>query len=197
VKLSLARRHDTLMVALALTVIAVDQLTKHWIVQYFRIPGERSPIELVGPFLTLDYIQNRGVAFSLLEGQSVLFFFIAIAIVVISWLYWRVRDTGTLALKLTFGLVLGGAAGNLIDRIRNANQVVDFIHFQIPNVFNFAVFNVADSAISLGVIALAYLLWRGTPAEGGAPATPSAPTRRAPSANAATPRVRNPRARAR
>jgi signal peptidase II len=197
VKLSLARRHDALMVALAFTVIAVDQLTKRWIVQYFRIPGERAPIQLVGPFLTLDYIQNRGVAFSLLEGQSVLFFFIAIAIVVIGWLYWRVRDTGTLALKLTFGLVLGGAAGNLIDRIRNANQVVDFIHFQIPNVFNFAVFNVADSAISLGVIALAYLLWRGTPAERGAPTTTDAPARRAPSANAATPRVRNPRARAR
>ncbi|HEV2237803.1 MAG TPA: signal peptidase II [Ktedonobacterales bacterium] len=196
-KLSRARRHDALMVALALTVIAVDQLTKHWIVQYFRIPGERAPIQLVGPILTLDYIQNRGVAFSLLEGQSVLFFFIAIAIVVIGSLYWRVRDTGTLALKLTFGLVLGGAAGNLIDRIRNASQVVDFIHFQIPNVFNFAVFNVADSAISLGVIALAYLLWRGSPAERDAAATPSAPARRAPDAKAATPRVRNPRARAR
>jgi signal peptidase II len=197
VKLSLARRHDALMVALALTVIAVDQLTKHWIVQYFRVPGVRSPIQLVGPFLTLDYIQNRGVAFSLLEGQSVLFFFIAVAIVVIGWLYWRVRDTGTLALKLTFGLVLGGAAGNLIDRVRNANQVVDFIHFQIPNIFNFAVFNVADSAISLGVIALAYLLWRGTPAERGAAAAPSAAPRRMPDANAATPRVRNPRARVR
>jgi signal peptidase II len=185
------------MMALALTVIAVDQLTKHWIVQYFRVPGERAPIQLVGPFLTLDYIQNRGVAFSLLEGQSVLFFFIFIAIGVISWLYWRVRDTGSLLLKLTFGLVLGGAAGNLIDRIRNANQVVDFIHFQIPNVFNFAVFNMADSAISLGVIALAYLLWRGIPAEGAAPASPAAPARRTPSANATTPRVRNPRARVR
>jgi signal peptidase II len=197
VKLSLARRHDALLVALALIVIAVDQMTKHWIVQYFQVPGERAPIQLVGPFLTLDYIQNRGVAFSLLEGQSVLFVFIFIAIGVIGWLYWHVRDTGGLALKLTFGLVLGGAAGNLIDRVRNANQVVDFIHFQIPNVFNFAVFNVADSAISLGVIALAYLLWRGTPAEGGAPATPSAPARRASSANTSTPRVRNPRARAR
>jgi signal peptidase II len=197
VKLSPARRHDALLVAVALLVIAVDQLTKHWIVQYFGVPGERSPIQLVGPFLTLDYIQNRGVAFSLLEGQSVLFLFIFIAIGVIGWLYWRVRDTGSLALKLTFGLVLGGAAGNLIDRVRNGNQVVDFIHFQIPNIFNFAVFNVADSAISLGVIALAYLLWRGTPAEGAAPAAKSAPAQRAPSANASTPRVRNPRARAR
>jgi signal peptidase II len=185
------------MVALALTVIAVDQLTKHWIVQYFRVPGERAPIQLVGPFLTLDYIQNRGVAFSLLEGQSVLFFLIFIAIGVIGWLYWRVRDTGSVALKLTFGLVLGGAAGNLIDRVRNANQVVDFIHFQIPNVFNFAVFNVADSAISLGVIGLAYLLWRAAPAESVAPTDPAAPARRAPSASATTPRVRNPRARAR
>jgi signal peptidase II len=185
------------MVALALTVIAVDQLTKHWIVQYFRVPGARAPIQLVGPFLTLDYIQNRGVAFSLLEGQSVLFFLIFIAVGVIGWLYWRVRDTGSLVLKMTFGLVLGGAAGNLIDRVRNANQVVDFIHFQIPNVFNFAVFNVADSAISLGVIALAYLLWRTAPAEGAAPADPAVPARRAPGASATAPRVRNPRARAR
>src|SRR5690349_15229894 len=114
------------MVALALTVIALDQLTKHWVVQYFRVPGERAPIQLVGPYLTLDYIQNRGVAFSLLEGQSLLYLLIFIAIGVIGWLYWRVRDTGSLTLKLTFGLVLGGAAGNLIDRVRNGNQVVDF-----------------------------------------------------------------------
>ena len=90
----------------------------------------------------------------------VMFFFIALAIGVIGYLYWRSRETGTLLLKITFGLVLGGAIGNLIDRFSHA-YVVDFIHFQIPNIgFDFAVFNVADSAISVGVVLLAYLVWR-------------------------------------
>jgi signal peptidase II len=168
VKLSLARRNDAIMAGLALTVIVVDQLTKLWIVHYFGVPEGRAPISLVGPILTLDYIQNTGVAFSLLEGQSVLFFFITIAVVVIGTLYWRLRETGSLALKATFGLILGGAVGNLIDRFRHA-YVVDFVHFQIPGHFNFAVFNFADSAITLGVIALALLFWRGTPVTGAGP----------------------------
>ncbi|HEV8192529.1 MAG TPA: signal peptidase II [Ktedonobacterales bacterium] len=170
--MSTARAKDAAMVAFGLLVIIVDQLTKHWVQTYFAAhPG--TAISLLGDVLTLDYTQNTGVAFSLLSGQAIMFFLIALAICVIGALYWRTRETGTLLLKVSFGLVLGGAIGNLIDRIAH-QYVVDFIHFQIRSVFDFAVFNVADSAITVGVILLAALLWLGGAETRGD--TPSAPT---------------------
>jgi signal peptidase II len=158
--MSIARAKDATMVAIGLLVIVVDQLTKRWVQEYFAAhPGTTVPI--LGDVLKLDYTQNTGVAFSLLSGQAVMFLLIAAAICVIGALYWRTRETGTLLLKVSFGLVLGGAIGNLIDRFAH-QYVVDFIHFQIPAVhFDFAVFNVADSAISVGVVLLAALLWLG------------------------------------
>ena len=158
--MSLARQRDLAMVGLGLLIIILDQLTKHWVVSFFSSKPQGYVVPILGDILSLVYVKNTGVAFSLLEGQMVMFFFIALAIGVIGYLYWRSRETGTLLLKITFGLVLGGAIGNLIDRFSHA-YVVDFIHFQIPNIgFDFAVFNVADSAISVGVVLLAYLVWR-------------------------------------
>jgi len=157
--MSPARRNDLVMVAAGVFVVLVDQLSKHWITSYFTSGAPKGPISLLGPYLQLIYDQNTGVAFSLLEGQTVLFLFIALAITVVGYLYWRLRDTGSLLLKLTFGLILGGALGNLIDRFSH-QYVVDFIHFQIPGHFDFAIFNLADSAICIGVVLLAVLLWR-------------------------------------
>ena len=155
-----ARKRDLALVGVGLLVIILDQLTKHWVVSFFSSKPQGYVVPILGDILSLVYVKNTGVAFSLLEGQMVMFFFIALAIGVIGYLYWRSRETGSLALKLIFGLVLGGAVGNLIDRFSHS-YVVDFIHFQIPNIgFDFAVFNVADSAISVGVVLLAYLVWR-------------------------------------
>jgi signal peptidase II len=156
-----ARKRDLIMILAGLFVIVLDQLTKSWVVQFFVVPNSRDPIPLLGPFLELAYVQNSGVAFSLLTSDSIKFLFIALAIAVIGYLYWRNRENGSLLLKFSFGLVVGGAIGNLIDRFR-LNYVIDFIHFQIPNLhFDFAVFNVADSAISVGVV----LLWQGSAGE--------------------------------
>ena len=197
--ISPARRNDLVMIIVGLAVILVDQLTKLWIVAYFGTPDGRPPIPIVNPFLEVIYLQNTGVAFSLFEGQAVLFVFITIAVLVIAGLYWRMRDSAGLLIKLTFGLILGGAVGNLLDRFAHA-YVVDFIHFQIPHVLNFAVFNIADSAISVGVVALAVLLWHGVPQhdEEGAKLTPPPGSDTEPNAavepvpSAQQPRVRNP-----
>lgn len=172
--MSTARAKDLAMVAFGLLVILVDQLTKHWVQTYFAAhPG--TVVSVVGDLLTLEYTQNPGVAFSLLTDQGIKFLLIALAIGVIVVLYWRTRETGTLLLKVSFGLVLGGAIGNLIDRISH-QYVVDFIHFQIPALhFDFAVFNIADSAISVGVVMLAALLWLGGAEERTSDAPP-APT---------------------
>jgi signal peptidase II len=157
----LARRNDLLLVLTAITVIVCDQLTKHWIVSYFTAQPTPAPIPVLGNVLDIEYVRNTGVAFSLLSGQTVLFLLIAFAIAVIGILYWRMRDAASLPLKLAFGLILGGAIGNnLIDRLTRG-YVVDFIHFHLDAIgFNFAVFNVADSGITVGVILLALLLWQ-------------------------------------
>lgn len=154
-----ARQRDLAMVGLGLLIIILDQLTKHWIVSYLSTKPQGYAVPILGSVVTLEYVKNTGVAFSMLQGQVVMFFFIALAIGVVSYLYWRSRETGSLLLKLSFGLVLGGAIGNLIDRFSHT-FVVDFIHFQIPRVFDFAVFNIADSAITIGVALLALMIWR-------------------------------------
>lgn len=155
--MSSARRNDLAMVLLGVVLIIVDQLTKSWVLAYFS--SGRAPIPLLGNYLQLEYLPNTGVAFSLLDGRSVMFALIAVAIAVILYLYWHARESGSLLLKLSFGIVLGGAIGNLIDRFAHG-FVVDFIHFQIPGVFDFAIFNVADCGITVGVILLALLMWR-------------------------------------
>lgn len=166
--MSSARRNDLLMAGVAILVIVLDQLTKRWVTQYFTTGAPKQPIQIVGPYLQIQYLENTGVAFSLLEGSAVLFLFIAIAVGVIATLYWRMRDSASPLLKLTFGLILGGAVGNLIDRFSH-QYVVDFIHFQVPRVFDFPIFNAADSAITVGVVLLAFLLWRSEAAPHPAP----------------------------
>jgi signal peptidase II len=167
-------------------------LTKSWVVQYFVVPNGRDSIPLLGPFLELAYVQNSGVAFSLLSSDSIKFLFIALAIAVIGYLYWRSRENGSLLLKFSFGLVVGGAIGNLIDRFR-LGYVVDFIHFHIPGVFEFAVFNIADSAISVGVVLLAFLLWQGSAggaSEKASVASPAVATDPPATSQPSVPRVR-------
>jgi signal peptidase II len=157
--MSASRYHDLVALMLGLAVLVADQLTKLWIVQYFGVEGLRPPIPILGDVLTLYYVQNTGVAFSLFEGQNVRFLLIALAFGLICFLYWHYRNSATLWLRLGFALVLGGAIGNLLDRFARS-FVVDFVHFQIPGVFDFAVFNVADSAITIGVIVIALCLYR-------------------------------------
>ncbi len=154
-----SRKRDIFALVIGLAVVLVDQLTKAWIVQYFRYEGGQAPIPILGQVLTLFYVQNTGVAFSLFAGQNIKFALIFIALVVVGYLYWRFRESPSLWLRLGFALVLGGAVGNLIDRFTRG-YVVDFIHFQIPGIFNFAVFNVADSAITIGVFLIAIVLYQ-------------------------------------
>lgn len=169
------------MVAMGIFVVIVDQLTKQWILGYFTQGAPKAAIPILGEYLEIQFIGNSGVAFSLFEGQNFKFLLIALAIAAICYLYWRTRETGSLLLKVSFGLVLGGALGNLIDRFVRG-YVVDFIHFQIPQIgFNFAVFNMADSAISIGVVLLAFLLWRdgaqeAAASDGGAQSATAQPT---------------------
>ncbi len=150
-----ARIYDVLALLVVILVIALDQWTKALVVANLSPPETRSPIPIIGDYLTIYYIQNSGAAFSLLANNIVLAVLIGVAICVIAYLYARIFNTGPLAFKLIFGLIIGGAAGNLIDRAIRGGYVVDFIFFRIPQIgYHFAIFNIADASISIGVVLL-------------------------------------------
>jgi signal peptidase II len=160
-----ARLYDLLALLVMVAVIALDQWTKALVVSYLSPPDTGRAVPLIDDYLSLYYTRNSGAAFGLFANSLVLVALIAIAVVVVVTLYVRGLNSGPLSYKLIFGLIIGGAVGNLIDRARHNGYVVDFILFRIPPIgFRFAVFNLADAAISVGVILLLILmLWEARP----------------------------------
>ena len=151
---SRARVYDALALLVTIIVIALDQWTKFLVVTYLGPPESRS-VSLVSQYLLLYYIQNSGAAFSMLRNTGVLIILIIVAMMVVGYIYFRILNSGPLYYKVIFGLIIGGALGNLIDRIHNGGYVVDFIAFRIPQInFYFAIFNVADACITIGVVLL-------------------------------------------
>jgi len=158
-----ARVYDALAFLTAIIVLILDQWTKAWVVINLSPSFIGPRFSLIGNYLTLYYIRNNGAAFSLFANSTVLVLLIAVAIGVIAYLYLRNINTGSLWYKLIFGLIIGGALSNLIDRVRHGGYVVDFISFNIPQFnFHFAIFNLADAAISVGVVLLFVTLLFGS-----------------------------------
>jgi len=147
-------RRVVLLAVIALSVVALDLLTKIIAVALLT-PGE-SP-RILGGLVYFSLIRNPGAAFSMATGMTWLLALVAIAVVVvIIRMAPRLRST---AWAVSLGLVLGGACGNLIDRIFRSpgflqGHVVDFVSVFGPNAQYFPVFNVADSAITIGGISL-------------------------------------------
>lgn len=150
-----ARIYDAFALLTAIIVISLDQWTKSLVATRLGPPDFGPQIPLIGPYLTLYYIRNQGAAFSMFNSNGpVLIALIAVAVAVIVYLYLRMLNTGSLLYKLIFGLIIGGATGNLLDRFTHGS-VVDFVWFRIPQIgFSFAIFNLADAAISIGVVLL-------------------------------------------
>jgi len=147
-------RRVVLLAVIALSVIALDLITKIIAVALLT-PGE-SP-RILGGLVYFSLIRNPGAAFSMATGMTWLLALVAIGVVVvIIRMAPRLRST---AWAISLGLVLGGACGNLIDRIFRSpgflqGHVVDFVSVFGPNAQYFPVFNVADSAITIGGISL-------------------------------------------
>ena len=139
--------------ALSALVIVLDQASKAWITSAFKL-NESLPVTA---FFDLVWVYNVGAAFSFLAGASgwQRWFFIVLAIAVSAWIIIMLRQHATdRLLASALSLVLGGALGNVIDRVTQG-AVVDFLDFHYAG-YHFPAFNVADSAISLGV---ALMLW--------------------------------------
>ena len=142
----------------AVCVIGVDVLTKYLAVRHLM---PHVPRRVLGDFGRFTLAFNPGAAFSMSLGQysrEIFGAFAVLALVILWWIYRGVTDADRLKV-LALGLCWGGAAGNLIDRFRSSAGVVDFIDLGVGNV-RFYTFNAADSAVTIGAIMLAWVLWQ-------------------------------------
>ena len=149
----------------AAAVLALDQLTKHLVVS--NLAG-RPPVDLVGRFVQLRYTTNSGGAFSLLTGAPL--FFGVMAMVIIGGIVYATRRAEPLSTLVVLGLILGGALGNLSDRLLRGEgllrgEVVDFVKVGL-----WPVFNLADSCVVVGGLLLALFLVRAERDKDNAPA---------------------------
>lgn len=138
---------NLLFAAIILIVIGLDQLVKFFVYSYLPLGME---IALI-PTLSLLHARNEGIAFSLFStfGNSLLIL-LTIIVTLAVFMLWR-RSANRCWMQYGYALIIGGALANLIDRIR-FHYVVDYIYFHIGNIFQFAIFNLADTSITIGAI---------------------------------------------
>lgn len=137
----------------------VDQIAKAWVLSNMSLYESIQPIPALAPYFQFTRSSNTGAAFGILPMAGDVFLIVALAI--IGGLLWFLRSlpADSRLAPFAIGLVIGGASGNIIDRVQHGH-VVDFIHYQIPGLIS-NVSNPADHAIVLGVLLIiAESLWR-------------------------------------
>ncbi|PID84790.1 MAG: signal peptidase II [Chloroflexi bacterium] len=137
----------------AFVVILLDQATKRFIEANVVYNTSWMPLEWLAPYFQITHIGNTGIAFGLFSGGSVVFALISILVTGAIVYFAYTLPAEQTALRIVFGVVLGGAIGNLIDRLRQG-YVTDFLDFG-----PWPVFNVADMAVVFGAVALAILMF--------------------------------------
>ncbi|WP_246020987.1 signal peptidase II [Arthrobacter echini] len=156
------KRHGLVLVLCTLVIYLLDQLTKWWVVSAM---DEGDVIPVLPPLLSWRFIRNPGAAFSI--GTDYTWVFTIIMVLVSVAIVLQVRRVASWLWAVALGLVLGGALGNLTDRLFREpsfgqGHVVDFI--ALPN---FAIFNIADSAVVCGVVLIVLQTLRGIDPDGG------------------------------
>lgn len=147
------QRSPALLFGVAVASVALDQWAKVWATQNLAF---REPVRVVGELVQLTYTRNSGIAFGLFAGQSFPFYiFSIVASIAVVWL-WARHERLPMVRQLSLALILGGAIGNLIDRVR-FGEVTDFILLSWRG-HDFPVFNVADVCVTCGVLLFA-LVW--------------------------------------
>ena len=153
-----ARADMRLTLWLAAVILLVDQALKYWVVHVLRLDRVRE-IDVLPPWLNLRMAWNQGVNFGLFASdQSVMrWVLVAVAIAISLWIWiWVWRSNGGLLARISAGLLIGGAIGNMIDRLWYG-AVADFLNMSLPGWQNPYSFNVADISIFAGAIGLILL----------------------------------------
>lgn len=146
-----------LLLTIAATILVLDQVTKSWIAATLPFPtyGEPGAIRVIPEFFYLVHVGNTGAAWSMFSGQSVFLAILAAATLLAIFIWRHALGLRTRLFQISFGLLCGGIAGNLIDRLLHGH-VIDFVDLHFGS-YVYPTFNVADSAICIGV---ALYLWQ-------------------------------------
>lgn len=142
------------MLSIAAFVFIADQTSKFLVLRYLSVGESWYPIPGLQGLFSITHVVNSGAAFGLFPDRGMLFLVIAVVVIVAIIGYYRYLPADQLLVRASLGLQLGGALGNLFDRLK-FGHVIDFIDFKI-----WPVFNLADSAIVVGVVILAIHLLR-------------------------------------
>jgi len=167
------KRKYWVLLVFCIGVLLLDQWTKSLVVQ--KLPLYQR-VEVIQGFFNLTHVRNTGGAFGIFGGEkgglgSILFVVVSlVAIGAIIFLFLRVKEDER-TLGLSFSLILSGAAGNLIDRLRYG-EVVDFLDFHL-STYHWPAFNVADSAICIGIGLMALELLKGDRKKGAKSQAPN------------------------
>lgn len=137
----------------AVMLILLDQLSKQWIVNHIPLNAIR---KCVPGIFSLTYLRNYGAAFSILQNQQWFFTVITLAVVGAACYYFIKNINGNFWFLFGLLLIISGGIGNFIDRLR-LGYVVDMVHLDF---MNFAIFNLADSYLTVGVMILFIALWK-------------------------------------
>ena len=148
-------RRIALVAAVAVVVFVLDRITK--IAVETNLAVGRS-IDVIGEWVRITHVTNSGAAFGLLPERTTLLSILSVVAVFAIVYYYRRLAANSLLVSATLGMQLGGAIGNLVDRV-GQGYVVDFVDVGIPGGVRFWSFNVADSSIVVGIIAVTVLLW--------------------------------------
>ena len=151
-------RNATLFWSLIVLIVAADVVTKAWAVN--TLVPQRLPHEVMGETVRWTLVYNPGAAFGLHLGPYSRWIFLTLTVgaLAILWRLYRTTRPGDTVRAIALGLVCAGAIGNLIDRIRSGQGVVDFIDVGVGDT-RWPTFNVADMAVSTGAFLLAWVLW--------------------------------------
>lgn len=146
-------RKYRLLAGIASVIIILDQWTKYLVRENIPFGGMWSPWDWLTPYARLVHWTNTGAAFGMFQNFGILFTILSLAVAVLMIYYFPQVPDSEWPLRIAMGMQLGGALGNLIDRL-TIGEVTDFI-----SVGNFAVFNIADSCITVGVAVLLIGMW--------------------------------------
>lgn len=142
---------------LAFFVIVLDQGTK-WLVVEKMTLGQNIP--LIEGFLSFHSHRNTGAAWGMFEGKMTFFYVVTVVIVLVFLYLFHTEGKKSRLLSISLMLLIGGALGNFIDRVVR-EEVVDFIRVYIPIIqYDFPIFNVADMALTFGVLLLFIYIWK-------------------------------------
>jgi len=137
-------------------VLAADQLSKLWVRANLDVWGKSLPQEGI---LRLTHVQNEGIIFGLSAHQAVPLILTIVVVAAAFLLHYRYAPFHSGLIKIALGLFIGGSLGNLVDRIR-LGYVTDFVDIRLWGDFHWPVFNLADSAMVIGIILFVYFLLR-------------------------------------